>query len=264
MKNVNMVYNWCRKETCNSFWFFLGSLIIFILILVLGCATIEETRPNIPVVTNPVLLGEKPADLVIGSKFVYKRTNLITDESQTYMWTVKSKVNWFGTTAYVIDFGSGFIIWDSNLNWMASLDKNGKVFQSIDTSPQMISAQGTSTVAPSIRVYDWPLKIGKNYSLNYEVSDKANNKIKLSDQIKIEEKINAKIAIGTWTTYKIRRETVGYIENRFYSPDLGMEVKTEVMQTKSHPQGQAIIMNELIGYDIPGVGSKGEKIKIEK
>jgi hypothetical protein len=253
-----------EKESANVLWFLLGSFMILLIILAIsGCATIEETRPNLPV-TNPVLLGEKPANLVIGSKFIYKRTNLITDESQTYMWTIKSKVNWFGITAYVIDVGAGFIIWDSNLNWMATLDKNGKVFQNIDTSAQMITPQGTSTVAPSIRVYDWPLKIGKNYSLNYEVSDKANNKIKLSDQIKVEEKTNAKTPVGTWTTYKIRRETAGYIENRFYSPDLGMEVKTEVMQTKAHPQGPAIIMNELVGYDIPGVGSKGEKIKIER
>jgi len=43
-----------------------------------------------------------------------------------------------------------------------------------------------------------------------------------------------------------------------------MEVKTEVMQTKAHPQGPAIIMNELIGYDIPCVGSRGEKIKTER
>jgi len=258
-----LIWEGCQKESCNSFWFFLGFLAIALLVLVAGCATIEETKPNV-IPTNPVLLGEKPANLIIGSKFIYKRTNLITDESQTYMWTIKSKVNWFGTTAYVIDFGSGFIIWDSNLNWMASLDKNGKVFQNIDTSAQMITPQGTSTVAPSIRVYDWPLKIGKNYSLNYEVSDKANNKIKLSDQIKVEEKTNAKTPIGTWTTFKIRRETLGYIENRFYSPDLGMEVKTEVMQTKAHPQGPAIIMNELVGYEIPGVGSRGEKIKIER
>jgi len=177
-----LIWESWQKESCNSIWFFLAFLAILLLLLVAGCATIEETKPNI-LTTNPVLLGENPADLVIGSKFIYKRTNMITDESQTYMWTIKSKINWFGTTAYVIDFGSGFLIWDSNLNWMATLEKNGKLFQSIDASPQMINSQGTSTISHSIRVYDWPLKIGKNYLLNYEVTDKANNKIKLTDQI---------------------------------------------------------------------------------
>jgi hypothetical protein len=232
----------------------------------------ESVEENVPeeAIQSLVALGEKPPEFIPGSKFVYKRRNAVSGDFQIYTSTIKSKVNWLGTPAYVIESGreegentvvAGYVVIDTNLNTVASLDKAGKLTQIIKDKILVTTPQGEATESPCIKIYDWPLKAGKRFSAKYEILDKTDNKsYNITDQVSVDNKLEeVKLSIGTWTTFKIHRITPGAIETRYYAPQLGAEIKQEVSQTLDNPAGVGVFETELIGYDIPGVGSKGRK-----
>jgi len=115
-------------------------------------------------------------------------------------------------------------------------------------------------------VYCWPLKVGDSFSVTYDTFNPSGNKtVKNNDQVKVETKSMIQNSyIGSWLAYKIQRTTAGTIETRYYSPDLGLEIRQEVNQTLNHPQGAGVFVVDMIGYSIPGFGEKGEKIKLSK
>ena len=106
------------------------------------------------------LTGENlnhPPVLVIGSSFVFRDTNLSNDKICEVIMTVKEKKQFEGKPAYWIQVNRErdcyFDIYDMNLNWIGSSEE-GKELESAE---------------PCIRVFNWPLKVGKEWSSDYNV-----------------------------------------------------------------------------------------------
>jgi hypothetical protein len=224
-----------------------------------------------PAAPRPPAFGEKPPELVPGAKYVYKRTNCITGDSQISVSTIKSKVIWMGTTpAYVVELskqeGTGFVVTsyliiNNELNTLAILDKEGKLLQAIKGKTSATTPpQATAAESDCIKTYDWPLTFGKNFTAEYEIITKPdNNTYKITDQVSVgDELVPVKLPIGDFTTYKIHRITPGSVENHYFAPEIGIEVKQGISQTLDNPAGPGAFVLELIGYNIPGVGQAGQ------
>jgi len=247
--------------------------------LMLGCVHVEEITKETPQrILSPIALGEKPPEIVVGSKFLYKRTNAITGESMIFIQSIKNKVDWMGSPAYVVELmkeealpNKGYSTFkyaliDSNLNMLAAMNKEGQLIEAVSGNVSIVTPKGTTIDGRSIVVYNWPLKVGDAFSVTYETFNKsANQTVKNTDQVKVEQKTMIRNSnIGSWLAYKIRHTAPGMIETRYYSPDLGLEIRQEVNQTIDNPQGAGVFVVDMIGYSIPGVGEKGEKIKLLK
>jgi hypothetical protein len=230
---------------------------------------VAENPPEVVPKSRYEILAEKPPELVPGARYIYKRTNVITDDSQILISKIKSTVNWMGTAAYIVELSkqegtnsvvTGYLVINTNLNTLAILDKDGKLLQAIKSPPSATAPQDNSGDTPCIKIYDWPLTLGKSFSAEYEIFNNTDKKsYKLTDQIAINDNlILVKLPIGDRTTYRIQRTTPGAIEAHYYSPEIGIEVKQEVSQTVDNPEGAGVFVVTLIGYNIPGVGQVGQ------
>jgi hypothetical protein len=176
-----------------------------------------------------------------------------------------------GTSAYIVEMNKedqatknfalhGYTVVDANLNRLANMDAQGRVIHILVGQSTVATAQGSTVIPPAITVYDWPLKVGKSFSTTYEFLNKSDDKTyKISDQVKIVEKVFLRTSLGSLTIYKIYRTTPGLIETRYYSPELGTDVKQEITNTLENSAGVGVFTLELVGYSIPGVAAKGEK-----
>ena len=239
-----------------------------ILVLLIGCTTTPDIKKN--TVIPPIISADKPPQIVLGSRYYYKHTNAITGQSFSIITKVKSNVNWMGTSAYVIEMSkedqaknfavTGYTVVDLNLNRLANIDSQGRIIHILVGQSTVTNAQGTSSIPPAIIVYDWPLKVGKSFSTTYEFLNKSDDKTyKISDQVKVLDRTSLKSSLGSITTYKIYRTSPGLIEIRYYSPEVGIDVKQEITNTLENSAGVGVFVVELVGYSIPGVAIKGEK-----
>jgi hypothetical protein len=244
------------------------SMLLVVLILVIGCTSSPAIKKD--AVMPPIISADKPPQIVLGSKYYYKHTNAVTGQSFSIVTRVKSNVNWMGTSAYIIELNkedqakgftvSGYTVVDANLNRLANMDAQGRIIHILVGQSTVTTAQGTTPLPPAIIVYDWPLKVGKTFSTTYEFLNKSDDKTyKISDQVKVVDKVSLKSSLGSVITYKIYRTTPGLIETRYYSPELGTDVKQDITNTLENSAGVGVFVIELVGYSIPGVGTKGEK-----
>ena len=176
-----------------------------------------------------------------------------------------------GTTpAYVVELSkqegtnyvvTSYLIINNELNTLAILDKDGKILQAIKGSTPATTPQATSAESNCIKIYDWPLTLGKNFTVEYEILNKPDNKTyKVIDQVSVDKDLElVKIALGEWTTFRIQRITPGSIETHYYAPEIGIEIKQEISQTLDNSAGAGVFVVELIGYNIPGVGQAGQE-----
>jgi hypothetical protein len=175
---------------------------------------------------------DHPPVLVMGSNFVYQDTNLSNGKTCKVIMTVKERKNFERKPAYWIEVNregeSYFDIYDMNLNWMGSFE-DGK---------ELESAQ------PCIRVFDWPLKVGKKWSSNYISRQRSElfrpSRSKVSVKIRTYEE--ATVPAGTFETLRIQADE----ETFWYAPSIGWAVKEKI-----GPYGKAEWLLELVKYRIP-------------
>ena len=245
------------------------SMLLVVLILVIGCTNGSQVVKK-DVMIPPIISADNPPQIVLGSRYYYKHTNAITGQSFSIITKVKSNVNWMGTSAYIIEMNKedqaknfalhGYTVVDANLNRLANMDAQGRVIHILVGQSTVTPAQGSTVIPPAIIVYDWPLRVGKSFSTTYEFLNKSDDKTyKISDQVKVVDKVFLRSSLGSVITYKIYHTTPGLIETRYYSPELGTDVKQEITNTLENSAGVGVFVVELIGYSIPGIGTKGEK-----
>lgn len=107
MKRI--IWEGCRRESCNSFWFILGFLVIALLILFSGCASTGEIKVSDPKET--VWFASFDPSFAFQGKFVsvyYSETNTIglkLEEPLGIGWKklgVKEGDIWMGITGFVL------------------------------------------------------------------------------------------------------------------------------------------------------------------
>jgi len=173
-----------------------------------------------------------PPALVIGSSFVFQDTNLSNGRICKVIMTVKEKKQFEGKPAYWIQVkrekDQYFDIYDMNLNWIGS-SEDGKELESAE---------------PCIRVFDWPLKVGKKWDSSYTLRVYSQgihvSTSKVAINIRTYEEVT--VPAGTFKTLRIQAGE----ETFWYAPSIGWAVKEEI-----EPYGKAEWLFELVEYSIP-------------
>ena len=222
--------------------------VVVLLFVCIGCAENEIVKPTIPitkstgitpkpVVLSPQQLGEIPPVLSLGTKIVFRQGNIINKQWTTLAWVIKDTVTWQGKQGYLIDTSGGqgqsYMIWDTNLNIMASLDGSGKVITAFN---------------PCIKLFSFPMKVGNGYSYGYDYWADG-KKVSLSEQVKVEGRELVSVPAGKFDVFVVKRSTVMITEKYYYSPQLGFPVKWEWSQAFEHPQGPGEFIVELVKFD---------------
>lgn len=227
------------------------TVLSLILMLLIGCATEQATTksqkpadiklyPNQPlpkkeIVLTSVQLGEQPPELSIGTKYTLRQSNVITKQWTTMVWLIKDKFEWQGKTAYLIDISGGqglsYIIWDRNLNIMATTDGNGKV---------------TSAFEPCVKLFTFPLKVGSVNTITYDCLIGGKKMTGITEQIKVDGKETVSVPAGLYEAIVIRRSNSQLTELHYYAPMVGFPVKWRWTQGFDHPNGPAEYAIELV------------------
>ena len=214
-------------------------LAVVFLGLLMACAT---TPTPVSKEEVPGVIAESPPVLVIGSKFVFQETNLVTGKvTGTYTWVVAAKKEYERKQAYWIDTtggkGENFNVYDMSLNWMAFI-KKGEEQQS---------------ASPCLKEFSWPLKVGKGWSTSYDYFDRSRGSTfrGASEPVTIESYEEVKVPAGKFQTFKIVREARTFKVTNWYAPSIGMSVKRQIERTADDRLGYARFLAELIEYSIP-------------
>ena len=220
-------------------------IVICLTFVLFSCAVQDEiVKPTYPsqgiystpkIITQPQIpMGETPPTLTIGTKFTFRQANAITKNWSNQVWVIKDISEWQGVKCYIIDISSGagetFILWDTNLNYMATINKDGKAI---------------SLATPLIKTYTWPLKIGSAYNTIYDYIS-AGKKVSSQDQVTIENMITINVPLGTYSTFILKRISNVMVEKIYYSPAVGFPIKWQWSQAIDHPQGPGEFIVELI------------------
>jgi len=186
---------------------------------------------------NNLLIDEKiganhPPVLTLGSMFAYQETNLSTGKIWKIIMVVSEKKQFEKKPAYWIDViregKSHFDIYDMNLNWIGSF-ADGKELESAE---------------PCIRVFEWPLRVGKKWDSSYTLRDYSHgihtSTPKVAMNIRTYEEVT--VPEGTFKALRIQagEETV------WYAPSIGWVVKEQI-----GPYGKDGWLLELLEYSIP-------------
>jgi hypothetical protein len=176
--------------------------------------------------------AQHPPSLVIGSRFIYQETNVSNGKACKVAMTVKELKEFETKPAYWIEVSreaeSYFDIYDMNLNWIGSF-ADGKELESAE---------------PCIRVFDWPLRVGKKWRNGYTVKDYSGGThfYRSKTGVKVQTYEEVRVPAGTFRALRIQADE----ETLWYAPSIGWAVREQI-----GPQGRDGWLLELVEYSIP-------------
>jgi hypothetical protein len=176
--------------------------------------------------------AQHPRSLVIGSRFIYQDTNVSSGKICKVAMTVKEMKDFESKPAYWIEVSreaeSYFDIYDMNLNWIGSF-AGGKELESAE---------------PCIRVFDWPLRVGKEWKSDYTVKDysRGTHLYHSKTRVNIQTYEEVRVPAGTFRALRIQAGE----ETLWYAPSIGWAVREQI-----GTQDRDGWLLELIEYSIP-------------
>lgn len=220
-------------------------LLTGVLCLLMACATIPT--PQVP--PPGAVIAEAPPQLVVGSTFVFRETNILKKSGFTYTFVVEKKDTYAGKPAYWvrIDRGIGdkarkgdtYNVYDLDLNLMAEFREGKEV----------------NTFSPCVKRFSWPIFVGKEWVIRYRFDDRVTGRWNdgMSGKAKVESYAQTTVPLGTFETFKIFSHVVQSETEviQYYSPLVGMFIKEELDQGPHHRLGVGKWVRELIQYNIP-------------
>ena len=186
---------------------------------------------------NNLFIDEKiganyPPVLVMGSKFIYQDTNLSNGKICNVTMVVKQKKEFDKKPAYWIEVSreerNYFDIYDMNLNWIGSF-ADGKELESAE---------------PCIRVFKWPLRVGKKWDSSYTLRDYSEGFRPSPSKITVNIRTYEEVTVPAGTFKALRIQAGG--ETFWYAPSIGWVVKEQI-----GPYGKEEWLLELVEYSIP-------------
>jgi hypothetical protein len=176
--------------------------------------------------------AQHPPSLVIGSRFIYQDTNVSNGKTCKVAMTVKEIKEFEAKPAYWVEVSREaeryFDIYDMDLNWIGSF-ADGKELGSAE---------------PCIRVFNWPLRVGKKWKSGYTVNDYSGGAhlYRLETGVNIQTYEEVTVPAGTFTALRIQADE----ETLWYAPSIGWAVREQI-----GPQGRDGWLLELVEYSIP-------------
>jgi len=145
---------------------------------------------------------------------------------------VKQKKEFEKKLAYWIEVSreekNYFDIYDMNLNWIGSF-ADGKKLESSE---------------PCIRVFKWPLRIGKRWDSSYTLRDYSRGIHVSASKVAINIQTYERVTVPAGTFEALRIQAGG--ETVWYVPSIGWVVKDQI-----GPYGKDGWLLELVEYSIP-------------
>jgi hypothetical protein len=182
--------------------------------------------------TNREMSAQRPPSLVIGSRFIYQDTNFSNGKTCKVAMIFKKMKEFETKPAYWIEVSkeeeSYFDIYDMNLNWIGSF-ADGKELESAE---------------PCIRVFDWPLRVGKKWKSGYTVRDYSGGVHLYHSKtgVNIQTYEEVRVPAGTFRALRIQAGE----ETLWYAPSIGWAVREQI-----GPLGRNGWLLELVEYIIP-------------
>ncbi|HYA92783.1 MAG TPA: hypothetical protein VEK32_14940 [Thermodesulfobacteriota bacterium] len=175
---------------------------------------------------------QHPPSLVIGSRFIYREINASNGKVCKVAMIVKEMKEFETKPAYWVEVRREteryFDIYDMNLNWIGSFAE-GKELESAE---------------PCIRVFDWPLTVGKRWKSDYTVNDYSGGshfyRSKTAVNIQTDEEVLVPAGIFRALRIQAGEETL------WYAPTIGWAVREQIM-----PRDGDGWFLELVEYNIP-------------
>jgi hypothetical protein len=99
--------------------------------------------------------------------------------------------------------------------------------------------------------YHWPLWLGETWSAPYRVTNHATGKtndIRATFTVEAQETVN--VPAGTFRAYRIRYADPFFTATSWYSPDIGLFVKSRQERHGNHPAGPGVREQDLLRVSI--------------
>ncbi len=185
-------------------------------------------------------------EAVLGSLFTFQEINSKSGNViQTFSWFFEKLELYQGKSALWIKViknnsrsGETYQIWNLNFNYLATV-KQGQEVQA---------------ASPCFKLYDWPLYVGKKWICQYDFWSGVQKWEGVTKDVAVEKYQEVKVPAGTFQTFKIKiSDRFGWAIH-YYSSELKMTVRTELVRKPGHSHGSGKWVQELIAYDIPKGG----------
>lgn len=222
--------------------------LIIILALVLSCVFFScATQKAVQMPPAGSIIAEQPT-LTLGSKFIFRETDVLSKEVTDYIWTIKQIQAYEGSSkpAYffsICKYADGKIgseeyclVYNHELNAMTRL----------------VDGREVRAATPCIQTFSWPLWPGKKWYTSYNFfGEKGRGDIR--DYVVVESYEQFKVPAGTFNVFKIKRVSLSQTHWEFtdyYSPEVKMFIRSEKFRLASHSEGYGKWITELVSYQI--------------
>jgi hypothetical protein len=100
--------------------------------------------------------------------------------------------------------------------------------------------------------WEWPIEVGKTWTKKYTITIHATKQtIPFEVRQKVEAYEDVTVPAGTFKAFKVvTSDTLGSENINWFSPELGIFVKTTLRRTAKHPAGAGTRETELVSQTI--------------
>jgi hypothetical protein len=93
--------------------------------------------------------------------------------------------------------------------------------------------------------------VGETWSTPFRVTNHANNQTtEIRPTFRVEAQENVNVPAGTFKAYRVRSTTPTMVSLTWWSPDIGLFVKTRVERTSQHPAGPGVREQDLLRVNV--------------
>lgn len=134
----------------------------------------------------------------------------------------------------------------------AFTDGDTTVYVVLATGETIARVRGTTAIEsydPPVG-FDWPIFVGKSWTRTFRFSDGSRSFDRVQLWYKVEGYEDTTVPAGTFKTFRVSNETTGLKSIYWWSPDLGISIKSALERTQQFYLGQGRRETELVSQDI--------------
>ena len=207
----------------------IGLAFLLSLMLAFGCAT-----------TGAPLFAKKadnPGPMPVDSTWVQERRDSGSYGSGTARITQKSlgERTWQGQKVWAYESPTGTLLFElPSMKWMTILKG----------TTQLVSYE------PPIG-FDYPLWVGRDWKTTHRITNHGTGKTTtVETRWNVEALEEITVPAGKFKVYRVTNTDPGNVSTHWWSPELGIFIKSKQQRNTEHAMGPGVREMELISYDI--------------
>jgi hypothetical protein len=206
------------------------------LLLVDGCASTTPSTPTTATSTAPSLSAHSFPPAGATWAFAQRNTGSFGKDASVQVTRRDGTFQGGPAVLFPVSTGATIVATPDNGNWRAILGPNG--------APVM-------TWDPPIG-FQYPLQVGRAFSRSHEMAlPAANRSVRFDYACRVDGFGDVAVPAGTFKAYEVGcTSSAGSTERFWYSPDLGIFVKTSLVRAAGFPLGAGTQESELVAQTI--------------